>query len=92
MTKGGGIYRTPNGLERAGSKEYDAGDVSLMGADAVHAIDNPLRTTNAALHVFAGNPFAAACSQWDPDTLDQAPFDISYVLSVYPSPGFTLRG
>ena len=78
--------RTPHGLERAGGKDYDAGDVSLMGADAIHAIENPLRTTNAALHVFAGNPFTAACSQWDPDSLERAPFDIPYVMSVYPSP------
>jgi predicted metal-dependent enzyme (double-stranded beta helix superfamily) len=78
--------RTPDGLERASGKEYDAGDVSLMGADAIHAIENPLRTNNAALHVFAGNPFTAPCSQWDPNTLEQAPFDIPYVMSVYPSP------
>lgn len=78
--------RTPDGLERAGGKDYDAGTVSLMGADAVHAIENPLRTNNAALHVFAGNPFAAPCSQWDPDTLEHAPFDIPHVLSIYPTP------
>jgi predicted metal-dependent enzyme (double-stranded beta helix superfamily) len=78
--------RTPDGLERASGKEYDAGDVSLMGADVIHAIENPLSTNNAALHVFAGNPFTAACSQWDADTLEQAPFDIAYVMSAYPSP------
>jgi predicted metal-dependent enzyme (double-stranded beta helix superfamily) len=78
--------RTAHGLEPASGKEYDAGAVSLMGADAVHAIENPLRTPNAALHVFAGNPFTAACSQWDPETLEAAPFDIPYVMSVYPSP------
>lgn len=78
--------RTTHGLERAGGKEYDAGDVSLMGADAIHAIENPSRTHNAALHVFAGNPFTAQCSQWDPETLQEAPFDIPYVMSIYPSP------
>lgn len=78
--------RTPNGLERTGGKDYDTGTVSLLGADAIHSIENPLRTNNAALHVFAGNPFAAACSQWDPDSLEHAPFDIPHVLSVYPTP------
>lgn len=78
--------RAPHGLESAGGKEYTAGNVSLMGADAIHAIENPLRTNNAALHVFAGNPFTAACCQWDPDTLDQAPFDIANAMTVYPSP------
>lgn len=78
--------RTTKGLERAGGRDYDSGIVSLMGADAVHSIENPLRTNNAALHVFAGNPFAAACSQWDPVTLEQAPFDIPGVMSSYPTP------
>lgn len=57
-----------------------------MGADAIHSIDNSLRTNNAALHVFAGNPFTATCSQWDPATLDESPFDIPYVMSLYPTP------
>lgn len=78
--------RTPHGLERANGKDYDAGTVSLMGADAIHSIENPLRTNNAALHVFAGNPFTAACSQWHPDTFEQAPFDIPYVMAMYPTP------
>jgi predicted metal-dependent enzyme (double-stranded beta helix superfamily) len=78
--------RTPNGLEIANGKEYGEGDVFLMGADVVHSIENPLRTNNAALHVFAGNPFTAACSQWDPQTLEQAPFDTAYAMTVYPSP------
>lgn len=78
--------RTPNGLEQASGKDYDAGHVSLMGANAIHSIENPLGSYNAALHVFAGNPFTAATSQWDPDSLQQAPFDIAYVMSVYPSP------
>jgi predicted metal-dependent enzyme (double-stranded beta helix superfamily) len=78
--------RTDHGLEQVSGKEYDASDVSLMGADAIHAIENPLRTNNAALHVFAGNPFTATCSQWDLDRLEEAPFDIAYVMSVYPTP------
>lgn len=57
-----------------------------MGADAIHSIENPLGTHNAALHVFAGNPFTAACSQWDPETLHEAPFDIPNVMAAYPSP------
>ena len=78
--------RTSHGLERVNGKDYEVGDVSLMGADAIHAIENPLTANNAALHVFAGNPFTAPCSQWDPETLEQAEFDIPYVMSVYPTP------
>jgi predicted metal-dependent enzyme (double-stranded beta helix superfamily) len=57
-----------------------------MGTDAVHSIANPLRTNNAALHVFAGNVFATPHLQWDAETHEQAPFDNAYMMQAYPSP------
>ncbi len=78
--------RTQHGLRQVTGRDYDAGDVSLMGADAIHAIENPRGTNNAALHVFAGNPFTAQCSQWDFATLEEAPFDTACVMSAYPTP------
>ena len=78
--------RTANGLEPVRSTEYGEGDVVLMGTEVVHSIENPLRSNHAALHVFAGNPFTAACSQWDQRTLAEAPFDADYAMAVYPSP------
>jgi predicted metal-dependent enzyme (double-stranded beta helix superfamily) len=78
--------RTTQGLEKASGKEYGEGDVVIMGTDAVHSIENPLRTNNAALHVFAGNPFTTPHRQWDAVTLQEAPFDNSYMMQAYPSP------
>lgn len=78
--------RTAHGLEKSNGKEYGEGDVAIMGSSVVHSIENPLRTNNAALHVFAGNPFTAECSQWDMATLEKAPFDAEYAMAVYPSP------
>jgi predicted metal-dependent enzyme (double-stranded beta helix superfamily) len=77
--------RTPNGLEQTSGKEYGEGDVVVMGKDVIHAIENPLRTNNAALHVFAGNEFAVAHSQWDIETLEEAPYNIEYGMTVYPA-------
>jgi hypothetical protein len=57
-----------------------------MGTDAVHSIENPLRKNNAALHVFAGNPFTTPHRQWDAVTLQQGPFDHAYMMRAYPSP------
>lgn len=78
--------RTPDGIVKASGKEYGEGDVVIMGTDAVHSIENPLRTNNAALHVFAGNPFTTPHRQWDSRTLQEAPFDNAYMMEVYPSP------
>jgi predicted metal-dependent enzyme (double-stranded beta helix superfamily) len=78
--------RTADGLVKANGKEYGEGDVMLMGADAVHSITNPLRTNNAALHVFPGNLFTTPHLQWDSDTLQEQPFDNAYIMEVYPTP------
>jgi predicted metal-dependent enzyme (double-stranded beta helix superfamily) len=77
--------RTPGGLEQSGGKEYGEGDVVIMGKEVIHSIENPLRTNNAALHVFAGNEFAVSHSQWDMETLEEAPYDNEYGMAVYPS-------
>ena len=76
--------RTPHGLAVANGHDYDAGSVALMGAKTIHATENPLRSNNAAILVFAGNPFAAPCSMWDPDTLAESPFDRDYARHAYP--------
>jgi hypothetical protein len=57
-----------------------------MGTDAVHSIKNPLRINNAALHVFAGNPFTTPHLQWDPKTLQESPFDNAFMMEAFPSP------
>lgn len=77
--------RTPTGLERSGGKEYGSGDVVLLGTNVIHAIENPLRTNNAAFHVFAGNEFAVAHSQWDLETLAESQYSNEYAMTVYPS-------
>ena len=87
-----GESTTPSGVARrtaskkANGKEYGEGDVVVMGTDVVHSIENPLRTNNAALHVFAGNLFTTPHRQWDVETLQEAPFDNAYMMSAYPGP------
>lgn len=76
--------RTPHGLEKASGKEYGEGDAVVMGKDVIHSIENPLKTNNAALHVFAGNEFAVPHSQWDIETLEEQPFSSEYAMTLYP--------
>ena len=78
--------RTAHGLEKASGKEYGEGEVVIMGTTVVHSIENPLSVNNAALHVFAGNPFTTPHLQWNADTLQEAPFDNAYMMEAYPSP------
>ena len=78
--------REHNTFWKASGKEYGEGDVVIMGTDVVHSIQNPLSINNAALHVFAGNPFTTPHLQWDAETLQEAPFDNAYMMQAYPSP------
>jgi predicted metal-dependent enzyme (double-stranded beta helix superfamily) len=77
--------RTPNGLQKASGKEYGEGDVVIMGKDVIHSTENPLEGNNAALHVFAGDEFAASHSQWDIETFEEQGFSSEYAMTVYPA-------
>ena len=67
----------------SGGKELAEGDVLLLGDDAIHAVDNPVRTYTGAIHVYGGDFFATPRSQWDADTLKEAPYDIEAVREAF---------
>jgi predicted metal-dependent enzyme (double-stranded beta helix superfamily) len=73
-------------IEPSGGRQLDAGDVILLGDDAIHAVTNPRRTWTGAIHVYGGDYFAVPRSQWDPDTLVEEPFDVERVRQVLSQP------
>ncbi|MDQ1438377.1 MAG: hypothetical protein QOK43_2006 [Acidimicrobiaceae bacterium] len=74
--------RSPDGLVRSGGKDLDAGDVVVLGRDAIHSVANPRRTYTAAIHVYGGDFFGTPRSEWDPDTLVEQPFDVAHLVQV----------
>jgi predicted metal-dependent enzyme (double-stranded beta helix superfamily) len=74
--------RTDQGLQAVGGKQLSAGDVALLGDDAIHAVANPHGAYTAAIHVYGGDYFATPRSQWDPTTLSEQPFDVEAVRRV----------
>ncbi len=81
-----GIYsgREDNILWRsAGSRVGAVGAASLserdvfdLPEDAIHSVVNPIPRLTAAIHVYGGDFFAAARSEWDSETLRERPWDI----------------
>jgi len=81
-----GIYggREDNILwRRAGSRVDAVGAASLserevfdLPDDAIHSIVNPIPRLTGAIHVYGGDFFAAARSEWDSETLRERPWDI----------------
>jgi len=74
--------RTEDGIERSGGTSLSAGDVALLGVETIHSVANPHRGYTAALHVYGGDYFGPSRRQWDPETLQEAPFDVEAVRRV----------
>jgi predicted metal-dependent enzyme (double-stranded beta helix superfamily) len=68
--------RGADGLERAGGREVPAGDVLVLGDDAIHAVANSRRELAVALHVYGGDFFTVERSEWDPATYEERPRDL----------------
>ena len=68
--------RAERGLESAGGRDLVAGDVHVMGHDAIHAVSNTRGEYAVALHVYGGDFFDAERSEWDPLTFEERPRDL----------------
>jgi len=74
--------RSPEGLQVAGGKQLETGDATLLGPAIIHAVQNPLRIFTGAIHIYGGDFFSAPRSDWDPETLEERPYDIARARKV----------
>jgi predicted metal-dependent enzyme (double-stranded beta helix superfamily) len=63
-------------IEAAGAKSLGRGDVRPLGEDIIHSVTNPTAKFTAALHVYGGDFFSMERSEWDPESLEERPYDI----------------
>jgi predicted metal-dependent enzyme (double-stranded beta helix superfamily) len=70
-------------VEAAGARAICAKDVEPLGRDIVHSVTNPLPRITGALQVYGGDFFAAARSEWDPETLLERPFNLERARRVF---------
>ena len=75
--------RIPGGIEAAGAKNLGAGDVTPLGRDIVHSVINPLEKLTGAIHVYGGDFFRVERSEWDPETLVEAPYDMAKTRALF---------
>ena len=74
----------PNGLiEAAGAKSIGPKEVRPLGDDIIHSVVNPTLQFTAALHVYGGNFFTEERSEWDPDNLEEHPYDIDKNMALF---------
>lgn len=75
--------RAAHGLGASGGKELRPGDTCVLGDDAIHAVTNPTGEFAGAIHVYGGDFFGTARSEWDPDTLEERPYDVEATLQYF---------
>ena len=70
-------------IEAAGAKSLGPGDTCAFGADMIHSVVNPTARITGAIHVYDGDFFGVDRSEWEPDTLDEKPYDMQKVLRMF---------
>jgi len=75
--------RAPVGLDAAGGRELRAGDVLVLGDDAIHSVANSRREFAVALHVYGGDFFSAERSEWDFETYTERPRDLDNTRRLF---------
>lgn len=58
-----------------GAKALFERDVVALPADTIHSVTNPLPRFTGGLHIYGGDFFDTARSQWDAETLEEKPSD-----------------
>jgi len=63
-------------IEAAGAKSLGPGDVRPLGEEIIHSVTNPTAKLTGAIHVYGGDFFSQERSEWDPESLEERPYDI----------------
>lgn len=75
--------RSENGLINLGSRTLGTKDVIPLGDAVIHSVINPLEQITGAIHVYGGDFFATARSEWDPKTFEERPYDVAHAMQVF---------
>jgi len=75
--------RTPEKVEAFGARALFEGDVASLPTEAIHSVTNPLRRFTGGIHVYGGDFFDTARSQWDPETLREEPSDGATIREIF---------
>ncbi|MBX6375618.1 MAG: hypothetical protein IRZ13_15480 [Acetobacteraceae bacterium] len=70
-------------IEAAGARSLSTGDCTALGAEIVHSVTNPIPRLTGAIHVYGGDFFNVARSEWDPETLREQPYDVEKAVRLF---------
>jgi len=70
-------------IEAAGAKSLGPKDVRPLGESIIHSVTNPTSKLTGAIHVYGGDFFTTERSEWDPESLEERPYDIERALRTF---------
>lgn len=75
--------RTVDGIKAFGAEALFARDAASLPEDAVHSVTNPLLRFTGGIHIYGGDFFNTARSQWDPESLEEEPSDGAVIRNIF---------
>ena len=69
--------------EALGQAMLEEKHVAPLHEDVIHSVNNPLDKLTAAIHVYGGDFFGAPRSEWDPESLEEHPYDIEHTKACF---------
>jgi len=75
--------RLDDTIEAAGAQALRAGNAAALGHNIIHSVSNPVDKLTGAIHVYGGDFFAAARSEWDPESLVEKPYDADKTMRLF---------
>lgn len=75
--------RTRDGIKAYGADALFQKDTALLPHDAVHSVTNPLLRFTGGIHIYGGDFFGTARSQWNPETLKEEPSDGAAIRGMF---------
>lgn len=70
-------------IEAAGARALGIGDSTPLGPDIIHSVTNPIPRLTGAIHVYGGDFFDMARSEWDPESLLERDYDIEKNMRLF---------
>ncbi len=71
------------GIEAAGARSLCRGDCMPLGPDIIHSVTNPIPRLTGAIHVYGGDLLMQQRSEWDPERLNERPYDVGKARQLF---------
>ena len=73
-------------IEAAGARSLCLGDVTPLGPDIIHSVNNPIPRNSGAIHIYGGDFFHVENrSEWKPEDLTEHEYNAENVKNVLES-------